>query len=232
MKKSKEILKIAALSAVIVFSMFNFAECATADAATLSTSGNPSVTIVNNTGFTIYYVAISETTSDLWGQNKLGSDEMISNGQSVSLRLPNPINRVNNYDIRLLDSDGDEYTKYNLIIGNNSRIVFTKDDLNLPTITILNNTGYTVHYVYVSETTSDKWGADRLKSNQILRNGQTVSIELPHYIGNVNKYNILLVDSDGDQYIKEDVIVRAGSRIEFTLDDINMDRLLERVSGD
>jgi len=216
MKKSKEILRIAALLAAIVFSFYSFSGCASIGGS----SQNPSITIVNNTGYTVNYVSISETTSDMWGQNKLKSDERINDGQSVSLPLPNPINRVDKYDIRLLDSDGDEYTKYNLTVSNNSRIVFTEADLNLPTIIILNNTGYTVHYVYISEAASNKWGSDRLKPDQILPSGQTVPIELSDYIGNVNRYDIMLVDSDGDEYIKNDVTVRAGTRIEFVIDDI------------
>jgi len=223
MKKTKEILRITVLLAAIVFLTYSFSGCASFGESIGGSSQNPSITIVNNTGYAIYNVYISETTSDTWGQDKLKTNEVISNGQSVSLPLPNPISRVDKYDIRLLDSDGDEYTKYDLTVSNNSRIEFTSSDINLPSITIINNTGYTVHYVYVSETTSDKWGSDRLRSDQVLSSGETVSIELSDYIGNVSKYDILLVDSDGDEYIKNDVTVRAGSRIEFTIGDIVLD---------
>jgi len=220
MKKVKGILGITALLLVMGFSMYSFSGCASfGDLA----AGNPSITIENNTGYTIYYVYISETTSDSWGQDRLRSDQIISNGQSVSIQLTTPLSRVNKYDIRLLDSDGDEYTKFNVTVSNNSRIVFTKDDLDFPSITIVNNTGYTVYYVYISETTSDSWGSDRLRSDQVLSNGQSVSLELPHYIGVVNSYDFRLVDLDGDEYIKKNVTVKAGSRIEFTIGDIIWD---------
>jgi len=89
---------------------------------------NPSITIVNNTGYTIWYVYISETTIDSWGQDRLADDEVLDNDASVSLQLPYPINVVNRYDIKLIDLDGDSYTKMDVLVSANSRIVFTFDD--------------------------------------------------------------------------------------------------------
>jgi len=217
MKKAKRIFGVAALLAIIGFLVYSFTGCATGGA---STTGNlPSITIVNDTGYTVLWVGVSETTSDTWGQDRLASDEVLSNGQSVIVQLSQQINRVNNYDIRLIDSDGDEYTKMNLTVSDNSEIVFTSDDLKYPTIYILNNTGHTVYIVNISKTTDDTWGEDRLASDQVLGNGQSVSVQLSDYIGNVNKYDIRLIDSDSNEYIKGNVTVVAGIRIEFTVND-------------
>ena len=37
-----------------------------------------------------------------------------------------------------------------------------------PSITIINNTGNTIWYVYISPTTSNDWGEDRLSTNQTI----------------------------------------------------------------
>jgi len=86
------------------------------------------ITIVNNTGYTIWYVYISPSTESNWGSDRLGSNQTIRNGQSVTLNLPDPT--VTQYDIRIKDSDGDTYTKKNVRVTANSRIVFTFDDFD------------------------------------------------------------------------------------------------------
>jgi hypothetical protein len=138
---------------------------------------------------------------------------------------------VNRYDIRLKDSDGDTYTKMGVSISANSRIVFTFGDfdsgttttatLNGPSINIVNNTGYTVYYIYISPTASDDWGDDRLASDQVLMNNRSVSLQLPHPINVVNRYDIRLKDSDGDTYTKMNVLVSANGSIVFTFDDFD-----------
>ena len=190
---------------------------------------NASVTIVNNTGYTIYRVYISQTASNSWGSDRLGSNQVLYNNQSVSLRLPYPLNVVNRYDIKLQDSDDDSYIKNNVPVSANSRIVFTLSDMNVgntsttsyngPSITIVNNTGFTIYGVYISSNASDSWGSDRLASDQVLRDGQSISLRLQYAIDVVNRYDIRLKDSDGDTYTKMNVLVSANKRIEFTFSD-------------
>ena len=194
----------------------------------LSAQQGPQITIVNNTGYTVWYVQLSSTADEYWGEDRLANDQVLPNGQSFSMNLPHPLNVVNRYDIRLTDSDGDTYTKMNVLVSANSRIVFTFDDFDRetasfdgPPVTIVNNTGYEVWYVFISPTTDDSWGSDRLASNQVLRNGQSVSLNLPHQLNVTNRYDIRLVDSDGDTYTKMNVQVSANSRIEFTFSDID-----------
>lgn len=93
-------------------------------------TNNPSITIVNNTGYQISgaYIIPTESASENWGSNRLGIDQKISNGQSFQLRLPNTLNAENRYNIMLTDSNGKQYTKKNVSVSANSRIVFTKDD--------------------------------------------------------------------------------------------------------
>jgi hypothetical protein len=89
----------------------------------------PTVRIVNNTGYDIFYVFISPEENEFWGNDLLGDDDILENGQTMTFTLPQPLNRVNVYDIRLVDEDGDSYFKMGLTLTNNARIVFTMDDL-------------------------------------------------------------------------------------------------------
>ena len=195
----------------------------------LTAQSQPSITIVNNTGYTIYYIRFSSTADDSWQDDRLAANEVLRTGQSVSLELPYALNVVNRYDFQLEDSDGDTYTRWNVLVAANDRIEFTFDDYdgaaapvaNGPPITIVNNTGYTVYYVRISSTASDSWGSDRLGSDEILNNGYAATVNLPYPIDVVNRYDIQLEDSDGDTYTKYNVLVTSGSRIIFTFDDFD-----------
>ena len=57
-------------------------------------------------------------------------DDILSDGASYGLRLPFSTLRVNRYNIRLEDEDGDTYTKMNIAIRPNIQIEFTPDDMD------------------------------------------------------------------------------------------------------
>ena len=88
----------------------------------------PSIRIVNNTGFSIYYIYASPSDNDNWGPDLLG-DDILENGQTFTYRLPESLSRTSVYDIGLEDEDGDTYVKWEVKLTNNARIVFTIDDL-------------------------------------------------------------------------------------------------------
>ena len=85
-----------------------------------------------------------------------------------------------------------------------------------PSITIVNNTGSRILFVNISEADSDTWGPDRLASNQILGIGESVSLQLPRPVNQVNRYDIRLVDANFNEYIKWNTQVSANARIVFT----------------
>jgi len=88
-----------------------------------------SVRIVNKTGYTVYYIYVSPVTSDSWGSDFLGN-EVLVNGQTVNVKLPSALSKVNRYDIQIVDADGDSYTKLNVLITPNSTIEFKISDLD------------------------------------------------------------------------------------------------------
>ena len=93
---------------------------------------------------------------------------------------------------------------------------------NLPSIRIVNNTGYDVYYLYISPSDSDDWGGDIL-GEEILENGKTFTFELPYPLSSYDEYDIGMEDEDGDTYIKWEVTVTNNARIVFTVDDMEDD---------
>ena len=88
----------------------------------------PTITLVNNTGSVIYYVHISNSNDDTWGPDRLGSDQVVRNGDMVSLPLPYPLNQVNKYDFMMRDSSDKRFKKLGVVVTANTRLVFTAAD--------------------------------------------------------------------------------------------------------
>ncbi|GHT94121.1 hypothetical protein FACS1894141_0170 [Spirochaetia bacterium] len=195
--------------------------------STLVSGGNDiSITITNNTGYAVHYVYITPVTAATWGQDRLGSSEIISDGGSARITLPS-LNTDVLYDICLEDEDGDTYTKVELRLSNNQNIIFTMSDWDpsayeddTASITIVNKTGYTVYYVYVSPSSSDSWGDDQLGSDSVLVDGSSIRVTVPSFNSAIT-YDICLIDEDEDTYTKTGLRLSNNQRIEFTMSDID-----------
>ena len=89
-----------------------------------------------------------------------------------------------------------------------------------PSITITNNTGHIVYYVYITEAGESSRGQDQL-GDAVLMNNTSKPFTLPYRTREVNRYNIILRDEDNREYIKRNVLVREDMNITFTRDDID-----------
>ena len=96
----------------------------------ISAQNLPYISIVNDTGYEIYCIYISPSDSDEWGENLL-EDNTLLEGETFICQLLHPLSIVSVYDILLEDEDGDLYYKWEVNAANNSRIVFTLDDIDL-----------------------------------------------------------------------------------------------------
>ena len=85
--------------------------------------GGNSITIVNRTGYTIYSAYVSHDSSTDWEEDVLGSSILV-NGEKLKISLP----RGGLWDIMLIDTDGDSYTRYG--VRSKSEAVFTIGDLD------------------------------------------------------------------------------------------------------
>ena len=98
-------------------------------AGSVSAQDAPTITIVNKTGYTVRYIYVRQTASDSWGGNVLGTP-VLNTGYEVLVILPYPLDVATHYDIKLVDSDGDSYTKVDVLVTQNSGIVFIIDDID------------------------------------------------------------------------------------------------------
>jgi hypothetical protein len=85
----------------------------------------PVLTVTNNTGFTAYYLYISESSTEEWEEDVL-DDDVIMNGDSVAVTLPS----AGTWDVMIEDEDEDTYTKYNIKVTKDTAIEITIGDLD------------------------------------------------------------------------------------------------------
>ncbi|MCD4700760.1 MAG: hypothetical protein K8S24_02785 [Candidatus Aegiribacteria sp.] len=167
------------------------------------------VEIINDTGgWDIYYIYISPSTSDSWGDDWLNETEVLPSGSSVAFTVNNNV-----YDIKLVDEDDDEYIRYGVNVSGYYEWYVTLDDLgeydvgsgssggddtvygNTP-VTIYNDTGgYDIWYIYANPSDYSEWGNDRLGSD-ILYSGN----EYTFWVDGGDYYDIQCEDEDGDTY--------------------------------
>ena len=180
------------------------------------------VKIINRTGYVVYYLYVSPAQSTSWGSDRLGSIVM----QDNTYFNVGSIDFNNRYDIRMVDSDNDTYTKQNVRLSPDQTIEFTISDLDVSiqssgsSVMILNNTGYTVFYIYLSASNTQDWETDIL-GEEVLLSGQYANIQLSQALSRVNRYDIKLVDSDGDTYTKWNVLLTQDMQVEFTIADLD-----------
>jgi hypothetical protein len=148
------------------------------------TIASPVIVIQNNTGYTISGIYIKPPTSTEWGSNLWGWSS-ISDGQSRTFTLTQPISAQNVYDIRLSQnsSGGDfNFRKYNFTVSDGMIITFTAGDFNdgsdLPTITIQNRTGVAFNSVHIKPSASTDWDSRNFGSISN-NNNLTVTIPIP-----------------------------------------------------
>ncbi|MGI8787570.1 MAG: argininosuccinate lyase [Pyrinomonadaceae bacterium] len=72
-------------------------------------------TLHNETGKTIKEVYVAPTASNDWGDDVLGADDTLGDGEDVDIVF-NRRNKVNNYDLQVTFSDGKSsiWTKFDL----------------------------------------------------------------------------------------------------------------------
>ena len=86
-------------------------------AVVLFAQSGPTLTVVNNCGYPIFYIYISQADTDNWEEDVLG-DDVLQPGQAVNVRLP----RNGTWDFMAVDMDGDPYIVYGVRVPGTNRI--------------------------------------------------------------------------------------------------------------
>jgi hypothetical protein len=113
---------------LLVFVLFAGISC-TRDNRAPAVEELPVITIVNDTGYDFYYLFVSSSKDEDWGDDLLGMDILLY-GESFEVTLPHPLTAENLYDIMVIDEDDDSFTKFEVDVSANNRIVFTIEDLD------------------------------------------------------------------------------------------------------
>jgi len=112
-----------------------------------------------------------------------------------------------------LDSNRYWFWVYEVNTQNNSQ----SNAQNISTIRIMNSTGYPCQALWIKQAGSNDWGNRHNLENGVLRNGQSSTVRFSSPINTAYRYDIALIDSDGDFYIKNNIII--NGLITFTFDD-------------
>jgi hypothetical protein len=67
-------------------------------------------------------------------------------------------------------------------------------------------------HLYISSTTDTTWGPNRLEPRQVIRRGG--SVVLPFPISPVNRYDIMMITTDGYRYVGSNLLVTDGGKID------------------
>ncbi|NVK03186.1 MAG: hypothetical protein HWD92_00125 [Flavobacteriia bacterium] len=173
-------------------------------------------TIANNSDWDFYEVYISSSSSDSWGDDRLGSDILYSGGEQSFLLSEGT------YDLKIVDEDGDECRQMGIRLSGNTRLNYTNDewlDCVFPdettsssseaTVTINNTSLWDIYNIYASLSSDTDWGSDRLGS-EILYSESSYSFTL-----SPGTYDFKFVDEDDDICTMMGVTISSSRTISF-----------------
>ena len=187
---------------------------------------NTGINIVNNTGYTGLSLYIRPSGTENWGRDLLGSRTLRS---GTSFKIDSlPSSRNNRYDVRLVDSDNDTYTKTNIAIQSHDSIIFTfrgDFDQRLSStvstgINVVNDTGNIGLYLYMKPAGTNDWGPNLLGTELLLKGRSFTIASLPS--GN-NLYDLRLVDHENYTYMKMNTAFQPNETVTFTYDDFDIE---------
>ncbi len=84
------------------------------------------------------------------------------------------------------------------------------------TVTIINNSKFDIHHMFLSPVDTDEWGPDQLGENVLEANGGRFQLrDVP-----CDTYDLMLVDEDGDECVVPEVDVCEAQKWEISNDDL------------
>jgi hypothetical protein len=167
------------------------------------------ITFTNSTGERILAIVFTPSDSSSWGPDVFGSDTVLRDGSSTGCYVHYPPSSFK-FDILATGESGRTMEIHNFQMSDASegRVTFTgkeaatpAPDLTFVTLTVTNDTGRDMQYLFVSPSDSKAWGAD-LMSDQAFAAGDTRSV-----IVAVGKQavtcNVMCADDNDSQYVSD-----------------------------
>ncbi|MFW5777449.1 MAG: hypothetical protein ACOCZB_09215 [Spirochaetota bacterium] len=189
--------------------------------------------VVNRTGAAVYFLYASPSSADSWGEDLLGRSVLPHEGV-LRVRLRSGAAR---YDVRAVDANDNEYIIWRWAPDDGGRLVLTNEAFvgsranvasaaasasALSWITLVNDTGYDVAQVHVAPAGAAGWdeGEQILEAGEIFHFGEDYRIDLDTERYGTYVYDMMLVDVDGDRYVKRDINLELTTEVVYTLDDL------------
>lgn len=127
-----------------------------------------SIEITNESGIDVWYVYISPSKADDWGEDWL-DDVIIPDGETHTIfGIPEGV-----YDVRAMDEDGDEIEVFWSVELEGD---MTWSISGLASLQITNDTDRTIGYLYIAPRENDNWGEDWL-GEDVIPAGETYTVE-------------------------------------------------------
>jgi len=141
--------------------------------------------ITNNSGVEIWYVYLSPSDSDQWGEDWL-KDYVIKDGETYSITgIPEGA-----YDVKAEDQNNEVV---DVVWEAELEGVMTWTITGLASLEITNNSSTPITYLYISLSESDSWGEDWLGSSEIGAGAAYTAGDITR-----GKYDIKATDADGN----------------------------------
>ncbi len=150
--------------------------------------------LVNGSSQYIHYIYVSPADDPNWGPDILEID-VLAPGESVLLDL-----EAGTWDIKCVGSDGAETIMRDEVISKDLRVTVqdeARDAASNISVDVVNRSGQSIYYIYVSPATNSTWGPDILELDT-LEPGETTSVWIQPGV-----WDIKCVKEDG-----EDVVLR------------------------
>jgi len=149
-----------------------------------ATGRSAALTLINDSSQEVCYVYISPDTDDSWGDDWLGTEETILPGDSYTFQVP-----AGSYDLLARDCDSNVMDEqYGTSVAGALEWTITDQGVAAVNLTLTNDSGLEVCYVYVSPTAEDSWGDDWLGAD-VIPDGASYTFQVP-----IGSYDLLAED--------------------------------------
>lgn len=188
-------MKATALSAILALIL-----CAVPGIAEAQTSA----TLANASSWDIYELYLSPSHQSRWGPDQLG-EYVLESGMSYTLSGM----RCGDYDVKLVDEDGDECVVYEqYLCGDMGEWVLTDEELlecegfetDTASATLVNQSRWDIYGLFISPTHDSQWGPDQL-GKYVLESGTSFTLTGIA----CGDYDVKMVDEDGDECVLEEI---------------------------
>ncbi|MFP4376471.1 MAG: hypothetical protein ACLFP4_05460 [Spirochaetales bacterium] len=181
--------------------------------------------VVNQTGVTLVFLYVSPEDATSWGLDRLG-DSVLAPGGSITLTLRGAAA----YDLRAIDENEQEIVVWGWRPTADQRLTLRPDSAgtgaaalaSVGWLDIVNDTNYEIAEIYVVPRGRSTDAAESLLEDARLRVAERYRLRVAADELSSLIVDVVLVDVDGDRYVRKGVDLETATELRFTLSDIDL----------